>query len=276
MRILTFCTCCLIASTFCVASCTSIEKKADPIRLNAFESIFDTSSFEGSILIWDYHQGKYYSNDFERSATGFLPASTFKIPNSIIALETGNANLDDFIFRWDGERRAFSSWEKDLTLKEAFRVSCVPCYQELARKAGTDSMRHYLGRLGYPGMVFDSSTVDNFWLEGPSAISAFEQVDFLKRFYFQDLPISEKTWLDMKEVLLLESNDNYKLSAKTGLAMRDLPYIGWLVGYWEEGEKLYFFATNLQTDAAEKLDLLIPARLELTKAALNEIRGMKQ
>jgi beta-lactamase class D OXA-209 len=262
--------------SFGISSCKVIDNNKDLSRQTAFQSIFDTSSLKGSVLIWDYYEGKYFSNDFERSATGFLPASTFKIPNSIIGLELGNVDIENSIFKWDGQKRTFPSWEKDLSLKEAFRVSCVPCYQELARKAGTDSMRQYLGRLGYPGMVFDSSTVDNFWLEGPSAISAFEQVDFLKRFYFQDLPISEKTWLDMKEVLLLESNDNYKLSAKTGLAMRDLPYIGWLVGYWEEGEKLYFFATNLQTDAAEKFELLIPARLELTKAALNEIRGMKQ
>jgi beta-lactamase class D OXA-209 len=264
---------CIMAFLF---SCQHEQKQISSSNILAFQSIFDTSSLKGSVLIWDYYEGTYYSNDFERSATGFLPASTFKIPNSIIGLELGTVDIENSIFKWDGQKRTFPSWEKDLTLKEAFRVSCVPCYQELARKAGTDSMRHYLDLLGYPGMVFDSSTVDNFWLEGPSAISAFEQVDFLKRFYFQDLPISEKTWLDMKEVLLLESNDTYRLSAKTGLAMRDLPYIGWLVGYWEEGEKLYFFATNLQTDATEKLELLIPARLELTKAALNEIRGMKQ
>jgi beta-lactamase class D len=276
MRTLTFFSCCLIASTFCVASCTSKEKKADPIRQNAFESIFDTSSFEGSILIWDYHQGMYYSNDFERSATGFLPASTFKIPNSIIALETGNANLDDFIFRWDGERRAFNSWEKDLTLKEAFRVSCVPCYQELARLAGVDTMQHYLKKLAYPGMQFDESSLDKFWLEGPSAISPFEQVDFLKRFYFKELPISDQTWTDMKEIMLLESSPDYRLSAKTGLAMRDAPFIGWLVGYWEEGDQLYFFATNLETDDAQQVDALIPARLALTKMALDKIRGMRE
>lgn len=227
-------------------------------------------------MIWDYYDSTYYSNNFERSATAFLPASTFKIPNSIIALEMGNVDIDHFIFKWNGQKRAFPMWEKDLSLKEAFRVSCVPCYQELARKAGVDSMRHYLDLLAYPGMVFDSTTIDNFWLEGTSAISAFEQIDFLKRFYFNELPISEKTWLDMKDVLLMEGTDTYKLSAKTGLAMRDLPYIGWLVGYWEEGEKLYFFATNLQTDDPEKVDMLIPARLELTKAALNEVRGLEE
>jgi beta-lactamase class D OXA-209 len=276
MNTLTFIIGSLILANVGFSSCKIVDQNKDISRHAAFQSIFDTSSLKGSVLIWDYYEGTYFSNDFERSATGFLPASTFKIPNSIIALELGNVDIENFIFKWDGQRRAFPGWEKDLSLKEAFRVSCVPCYQELARKTGTDSMRHYLDRLGYPGMVFDSSTVDNFWLEGPSAISAFEQVDFLKRFYFQELPIAEKTWIDMKEVLQLESTDNYRLSAKTGLAMRDLPYIGWIVGYWEEGEKLYFFATNLQADTAEKLDILIPARLELTKAALSEIRGIKQ
>ena len=72
--------------------------------------------------------------------TGHLPASTFKIPNSIIALETGLIEDDSTLIKWDGDERRLPAWEQDLVFRDAFHYSCVPCYQEIARKIGEKRM----------------------------------------------------------------------------------------------------------------------------------------
>lgn len=71
-------------------------------------------------------------------------------------------------------------------LKMLLEFSCVPCYQEIARKIGTIKMKEYLEKFEYKNMIFDSLTIDNFWLEGNSKISQKQQIDFLRKFYFQN------------------------------------------------------------------------------------------
>lgn len=68
-------------------------------------------------------------------------------------------------------------WEKDLSFKDAFRISCVPCYQEIARKIGTIKMKEYLEKFEYKNMIFDSLTIDNFGLKEIQNISK-QQIDF--------------------------------------------------------------------------------------------------
>lgn len=91
-----------------------------------FQSIIDSAKVEGSVLIYDSQKDIYYSNNFKWANIGKLPASTFKIPNSIIALESGIVENDNTLLKWDGKKRYLKIWEKDLTLKDAFRLSCVP------------------------------------------------------------------------------------------------------------------------------------------------------
>jgi len=115
------------------------DEKSTELRIviSEFNTIIESADVKGSILIYDFENNKYYSNDFQWAEKGNLPASTFKIPNSIIALETGIVEDDSTLFKWDGEKRYLKNWEQDLTFKQAFHYSCVPCYQEVARKIGT-------------------------------------------------------------------------------------------------------------------------------------------
>jgi len=159
------------------------EKSTLEIIKPEFKTILDSSLVEGAILIYDSKKDIYYSNDFEWCKKGFLPASTFKITNSIIALETKVVENDSTLFKWNGEKRRLKNWEQDLILKDAFHYSCVPCYQEIARKIGVEKMKKYLNKLDYGKMIVDSTSIDLFWLEGNSKITQFEQIDFLKRFY---------------------------------------------------------------------------------------------
>src|SRR3954463_3880174 len=90
------------------------------------------------------------ASDAERSGEAKLPASTFKIPNSLIALETGVVgDPDKDIFKWDGVVRSIEPWNKDHTLRTAIAASVVPVYQEIARRVGAERMQKYLDLFDY-------------------------------------------------------------------------------------------------------------------------------
>lgn len=233
----------LISFTMSCQTKTSQDKET---IVPEFSKILDSLKVKGSILIFDFSNKTFYSNDFTWAKKGFLPASTFKIPNSIIALETGVIKSESDVFKWNGEKRWNKNWEKDLTFKEAFKYSCVPCYQEVALKIGYDRMKTNLKKLDYNTMIFNPSQIDNFWLEGESKISQIQQIQFLKRLYFSELPISKSTETTMKSIMFIEKIDDYTLSGKTGLSVSNEHYNGWLVGYFEVKDKVYFFATNLE------------------------------
>ena len=239
-----------------------------------FAKILDSLQVKGAILIYDVKNKTYYSNDFEWAKTGFIPASTFKIPNSIIALETGVVQNDTVVFAWNGEKRRFKKWEKDLTFKEAFQVSCVPCYQEIASKIGVERMGAYLDKLNYQGMIFDTSTIDNFWLEGASKFSQMQQIEFIERLYFSKLPISKSTENILKDIMQIEKTEKYTLSGKTGWGMRDDMNNGWFVGYVESKGAVYFFATNVEK-AETNMEEFPIIRIGATKEAF-KVLGLIQ
>lgn len=236
-----------------------------------FNYLLDSFNLEGSILVFDSENEVCYSNNFQWANEGHLPASTFKIPNSIIALETGVIENDSSILHWNGEKRALKVWEKDLKFYEAFRVSCVPCYQEIARKIGYDRMRSWLEKLDYPGMTFSAEEIDKFWLEGDSRISQMQQIDFLKRFYFSELPVSRETETIVKQIMQVEKTDRYTLSGKTGWGIRDGKNNAWYVGFLETQDNVWFFATNVVPKEGFNMDNFTQARIEITKAALKRM-----
>lgn len=247
------------------------EKETRRETVPAFQLILDSACVTGAILVFNPAKNVYYSNDFAWCESGHLPASTFKIPNSIIALETGVMESDSTLIRWDGEKRRMKGWEQDLVFRDAFHVSCVPCYQDIARKIGVKRMKTYLDSLNYGHMLVDSASIDLFWLEGESKISQFEQIDFLYRFYTSRLPISERTERMMKELMVIEENDTFRLSGKTGWSVRNGNNNGWFVGYLEKEEKLLFFATNINPNREFNMDLFPVIRKEISMEAVKVI-----
>ena len=240
-----------------------------------FQSIIDSSDVKGSILIYDLNKDIYYSNDFEWSNKGNLPASTFKIVNSIIGLETGVIENDSVIFKWDGEKKWLKTWEQDLILRDAFQSSCVHCYQEVAKKVGSKRMNDYVSKLNYGNLKIDSTNIDKFWLEGESRISQMQQIDFLKRLYNFELPISKRTESIMRDIMLIEVTDQYKLSGKSGLSNNNGKYNGWFVGFVEFKNNTYLFATNLEPKKELDIDSFIKKRLDLTLHGLRKLDVFK-
>jgi len=251
------------------------QVKEREVTVSEFQNILDAANVEGAILIYDVSKDMFYSNDFEWIKKGKLPASTFKIANSIIALETGIVENDSTLFKWDGTNRRMGIWEQDLLFKEAFHLSCVPCYQEIAQKIGVEKMKHYLNQLGYGSMTFDSTSIDMFWLEGDSKINQLQQVDFLKRFYASQLPISEKTETVMKKLMVIEETEQYKISGKTGWSIRNGNNNGWFIGYIESLGNTYFFATNVEPKDQFDMSMFPMIRKKVSYRAFEHMNIMK-
>ncbi|WP_115900837.1 class D beta-lactamase [Tenacibaculum gallaicum] len=259
-------------------SCKSEEKsKKEKVETkflvsNQFQKILDSTKLEGAILVYDLHKDVYYSNNFDWCKAGNLPASTFKIPNSIIALEAGVVKNDSAIFKWNGESRYLKIWEQDLTFNEAFHYSCVPCYQEVARKIGVERMKSSLAKLDFGLMDVNETTLDNFWLEGKSKINQFQQIDFLKRLHNSELLISERTDSIMKSMMIMYKSNQYVLRGKTGWSVRGVENNGWFVGYVLVKNRAYFFATNVVPKKNFDMKFFSRERKEVTFKALDELK----
>ncbi len=247
----------------------SIDNLDSLVTKKEWDNFLFEEKVVGSILFYDPNQNIYYSNDFERCSKTFLPASTFKIANTIIGLETGVIESDTTLFRWNGEKRRLSIWEKDMNLKEAFQTSCVPCYQEVAKEIGPERMNAFLGGFNYGSMVVDSSNISIFWLEGNSGISQFEQVGFLNKIRTGKLDIADRTYNILQDVMLIDSTDSYVLRGKTGWVASDHSNIGWFVGYVESPDQTFVFATNVEPAAGFDLDNFPAVRARITKKALD-------
>jgi beta-lactamase class D len=200
--------------------------------------------------------GRTIRHDPKRAATRFSPASTFKIPHALIALETGVATDAEFRLPWSGRvpEGEFwrASWSRDHTLRTAMRESVVWYFQETARRIGSERMRTWVDRFGY-GNRDISGKIDRFWLDGPLRISADEQVEFLRAFHEGRLGVSERAGSIVREILILERNREYVLSGKTGTTRRQPSdtILAWLVGYVERDERTHFFAMNLDCPSFE-------------------------
>ena len=277
MRAVTFLSLILIILSGCSTAPTQEPETQQTIpatrkQSDAFQAVIDSADVKGTILVYDPQENIFYSNDFQRCDQGFLPASTYKIPNSIIALETGVVEDDSTFFKWDGEKRSLSIWERDMIFREAFHLSCVPCYQEIARKIGPERMNAHLTKFGYPGMVVDSSNIDVFWLEGDSRITPHQQMDFLKRFYYSQLPITKRTDQIMKDLMVIEEKPEYKLSGKTGWSIREGFNVGWFVAYLEKGEEVYFLVTNIEPKESFNMSMFAKIRKEIGMEAFRALQ----
>lgn len=241
------------------------------IHSAALEEIIQNAGLEGSILLFEAKTNTYYSNDFTWANTGFLPASTYKIPNSIIALETGIVKRSETIFYWDGEPRGMEAWEADLSFDQAFKRSCVPCYQQIAREIGVERMREYLAKFNYGDMDVDSSNLDMFWLQGKSRISQVEQVDFLRRINSREVPMSDSTFATLNTLMQMEKTDQYELYGKTGWSISDEINNGWFVGFVTKSDHTWYFATNVIPGEEFNMGNFSGIRALITREALRSM-----
>jgi len=152
-----------------------------------WKAYFDEAGVTGTCVVYSFKDDRYHVWNLDRASRRFAPASTFKIPNSLIALETGVAKDERQVFKWDGVKREIEGWNRDHDLRTAIKASAVPVYQQIAREVGRERMEKYVRDFQY-GNMDASGPIDQFWLGSSLQISALEQIDFLKRLVTFQLP----------------------------------------------------------------------------------------
>ena len=179
----------------------------------------------GCFVLLDLKTGSTLRYKPERCSVRFSPCSTFKIPNSMIGLETGVVKDLDHVLRWDGKPRSRQPWNQDHTLRSAVRDSTVWYFQELARQVGAQRMQKLVDGMTY-GNRDISAGVTKFWLESTLTISADEQVEFLRRLMRDELPLSKRSMELGRAVMVLDDQNGTVYRGKTGSGSA----FGWFVG----------------------------------------------
>jgi beta-lactamase class D len=212
-------------------------------------------AMDGAFVLQDCASGEETVFAAETADTAFGPCSTFKIWNSLIGLEEGILTEPDAPFwSWDGEERSFAAWNSDQTWRSAFQASCVPAFQELARKIGADRMQSWLEKLDY-GNKDQCGRPDAFWLpragQKTIMITPREQARMVCRMIGGQLPVKAESVARLTEVMKLVETERGTLYGKTGSGLRERPDgpksevdfdMGWLVGFVESGGKKYAYA----------------------------------
>jgi beta-lactamase class D len=252
-----------------VSSCSVNKAKID----NSLKKYFDSSKVDGCFSMFNNATGAVTVYNMELDTQRFAPMSTFKIVNSLIGVETGRITDENMVIKWNGTPSGNPAWDKDLTMSEAFKVSAVPYYQEVARRIGRDTMKKWIDTLHYGNMNINGP-IDSFWLNNTLKISPDEQLGLVKKLYFDKLPFFKNTMETVRKVMLMEDNTLYKLSYKTGRGYDEKKnYIGWVVGWIEENKHVYFFVTFVRTP---NHDIDMPTvRMNITKGILKQMGFMK-
>ena len=261
--------CCLSVIT-CLNACSPNNVKID----NSLKHFFDENRVNGTFALFNNGTGEFTVYNLKRYRdSAFLPASTFKIVNSLIGLQTGKITNDSMIIKWDGIERPVKAWNKDLSMYEAFRVSAVPYYQEVARRIGRDTMQFWLDTLSY-GTKKITTGIDTFWLDNSLKITPDEELGLVKRLYFRQLPFFDTYEDIVKRAMLFEDNSNYKLSYKTGWGQNEKGnQLAWVVGWIEENKHPYFFVLNFESaDAGADIPSI---RMKMLKGILKQLGFME-
>ncbi len=243
-------------------------KKKEVIR-NDFKDFFEANNADGSFILYNQNADSYtyYNKTLTRQL--YSPASTFKICNSLIGLETGIIKDANFVIPWDSVVRSYPVWNQNTNLKIAFQNSTVWYYQELARRVGGEKMNYWLHKSHY-GNEDTTGGIDQFWLSGGLRISPMQQIEFLKKLRNNKLDFSQRGMDVVKDIMIVKDTLDYVIRAKTGWGDAATNYIGWYVGYIEKEGNVYYFSTCMLTRGLDET-YIRAARKEITYSILNKL-----
>jgi beta-lactamase class D len=230
----------LVISTASQAK-TSLEHESSHVALGEY---FKKYNAKGTIVVLDKRnkQNKRYVYNQKRAAQRYSPASSYKIPHSLFALDAGLVNDEFQVFPWDGVKRGYSPHNQDQNLRSAMRNSAVWVYDIFAEQLGDEKATNYLKKIAY-GNADISTPAGSYWIDGKLAISAYEQMEFLEKLYRNELPFKVEHQLLVKDIMVVEAQKKWILRAKTGWQGKH----GWWVGWVEWPTGPVFFALNIDT-----------------------------
>ncbi len=211
---------------------------------NDWDKYFKKYQAQGTIVVLDKrdNQEKSLVYNEQRAQRRYSPASTYKIPHSLFALDAGIVKDEFQVFPWDGIERSYPPHNQDQNLRSAMRNSAVWVYDLFAKQLGDTAASNYLKKITY-GNADISTETGSYWVDGKLAISAYEQIAFLQRLYRNTLPFKVAHQLLIKDIMIIEAQPKWLLRAKTGWQGRH----GWWVGWVEWPNGPVFFALNIDT-----------------------------
>ncbi|MCG8701734.1 MAG: hypothetical protein MI922_27020, partial [Bacteroidales bacterium] len=165
----------------CLLVCNSIVKGQDNIEKD-LGALFNKYEINGSFVLFNQSENKYIRHNSTFCDSGFIPASTFKIPNALIALEEKVITDTLQVIKWDGREHPVSQWNRDQTLKTAIKYSCVWAFVNIATQIETETYKKYIQKFRYGNQDIKGLS-NRFWLQGKLRISANQQVEFLRKMY---------------------------------------------------------------------------------------------
>ena len=234
-----------------------------PTRFNQhFQDVFNRRGRSGCCLMEGAKQDEILGCGIERATTRVRPMSTFKIINSMIALDSGVTDLSEEI-DWDGGPAWSDELKTRMNLKKALSGSALWYFQVLARRIGLNRYRRYLTKCEY-GNAQCGSVVDNFWLNGSLLISPVEQLEFISKFAAGQLPFSGRIISAVQEMLVLAESAEGVLTGKTGYADSNGEHFGWFVGRLASAERSLEVVTLLEMSDVCQL----PDRREISEECL--------
>jgi beta-lactamase class D len=271
---------------FCIACSSQKRNKTNSsarsgnyIIHNEFKTYFDNCDVEGTIVIFDNNNQEWIVSDTVDIKTESLPASTFKIINLLIALETKTIKDENEVVKWVGKTDTVKYGYRpeiyhDMSVKEAFGVSAGWVFIELAKKIGKEKYKKYLSACNYGNLNLTEKN-DDFWNFGNFAISPVNQVEFIKKLYEEKLPFSKRNIAIVKRVMIAEQTEYYTIRAKTGWTRENNTNTGWWVGYVEANNNTYFFATRLLQNRNKNRDDFGSCRKEITRKIFYDLGFIK-
>lgn len=229
-----------------------------PLERPEWLEFFEKHQASGTLVVVDERKSppSSFVVNAERARRRLAPASTFKIPHTLFALDAGVV-MDEFqVIPWDGTTRSFPDHNQDQTLRSAMIHSTLWVYQAFALRIGEAKARTYLQKIGY-GNADPTGPGDAYWVDGNLKISATEQIHFLRRLYRNTLPFKVAHQRLVKDLMIREAEPGWILRAKTGWEGR----YGWWVGWVDTPHGAVFFASHIDTprrmDDLPKRELIV-------------------
>lgn len=223
--------------------------------------------YEGSFVLYDAENDSWQIYNKECVTTRITPVSTYKIYSALFGLETGIISPEQSLMKWDGQHHVYESWNSDQTLQSAMQDSVTWYFQAIDRQAGFPAIRDYIEKIGYGNQTVRGD-ISSYWADSSLGISPIEQIEMLQKFYYNQFGFSPENIRAVKDSIYLYSEEDSRIYGKTGTGEVDgANTLGWFIGYIEQEDHTYFFATSIQND-----DLATGSiAAELTHSILSDI-----
>lgn len=245
-------------------SCSVNKARID----NSLKKYFDAHKVEGCFTMLQNTDGQITVYNMDLDTQRFQPSSTFHLVTSLVGLQTGRITNEDMVVRWDRLNRSRKEWNRNMNMKEAFRVGADPYFHQIATRIGTDTLKAWIDTLNYGNKIFSTET-DSAWVNNTLKISPDEQLGLLKKLYFDQLPFRKSVMESVRNAMVKEENTLYKLSYVTGNGIDDSGQpIGWVSGWIEENLHVYFYVTFVRS-ANPSADLT-RMQIDITRDILKE------